>query len=250
MVTGRIISGVTRIKPQWSAYGKRLPATALRDESANDDTGVMPKMSSCRSYFRGRKYAAFLFDMDGTLLDSSAVVERVWRAWATRHGIDPAELMASVHGVRSEDTIRRFAPDGIDVAAEAKLLLEAEVADLEGVVPIAGIEAFIASLDPNSWAVVTSAPRSLAEVRLRAAGLSVPKTLIAAEDVQRGKPEPEGFLKAAKLLGVPIGECLVFEDSPAGVAAAKSAGAHVAIVGDLVPAEEGMLSIVNYLPYE
>ena len=86
----------------------------------------------------------------------------------------------------------------------------------------------------------------MTEVRLRAAGLPVPKTLIAPEDVQRGKPEPEGFLKAAKLLGVPISECLVFEDSPAGVAAAKSAGAHVAIVGDLIPAEEGMLSIVNY----
>jgi mannitol-1-/sugar-/sorbitol-6-phosphatase len=154
--------------------------------------------------------------------------------------------MASVHGVRSEDTIRRFAPVGIYVAAEAELLLEAEVADVEGVVPIAGIKAFITNLDPNSWAVVTSAPRSLTEVRLRAAGLPVPKTLIAAEDVQRGQPEPEGFLKAAKLLGVPISECLVFEDSPAGVAAAKSAGAHVAIVGDLVPAEEGMLSIVNY----
>lgn len=204
-------------------------------------------MSPRRAYFQGLAYAAFLFDMDGTLLDSYAVVKRVWHAWATRHGVDPAELMASIHGVRAEDTMRRFAPAGIDIAAEAESLHQAEMADVEGVVPIAGIEAFIANLDPSSWAVVTSAPRSLAESRLRAAGLPVPRTLISAEDVQRGKPEPDGYLKAAKLLNVPISECLVFEDSPAGVAAAKSSGAHVVTVGGLVPAEESMNSILNYL---
>ncbi len=95
-------------------------------------------------HFQGRSYAAFLFDMDGTMLDSSAVVERVWHEWAARHGIDAAELMATVHGVRSEDTIRRFAPDGVDIAAEAEALLLAEIEDVEGVVPIAGIEAFVA----------------------------------------------------------------------------------------------------------
>lgn len=200
-----------------------------------------------KPYFRGLEYAAFLFDMDGTLLDSSAVVERVWHAWATRHGVDPTELMASIHGVRAEDTVRRFAPAGTDIAAEAELLHQAEMADVDGVVAIAGAKAFIANLDPASWAVVTSAPKSLANVRLRAAGLSVPDTLISAEDVQHGKPEPEGYLTAARLLGVPISECLIFEDSPAGVAAARSSGAHVTIVGALVPAEDGTVSILNYL---
>lgn len=89
-------------------------------------------MSPRRAYFQGLAYAAFLFDMDGTLLDSSAVVKRVWHAWATRHGVDPAELMASIHGVRAEDTIRCFAPAGIDIAAEAESLHQAEMADVEG----------------------------------------------------------------------------------------------------------------------
>jgi len=196
--------------------------------------------------FQNRTYAAFLFDMDGTMLDSSAVVERTWRAWANRHGINPDDLLESVHGVRSEDTIRRFGPVGIDVAKEAAWVLKAELSDVEGVVPIAGIKALVADLDPAAWAVVTSAPRALAALRIHSVGLPMPKTLIAAEDVKQGKPNPEGFLKAAARLGVPISECLVFEDSPAGVAAAKAAGAHVAIVGDLMPAVEGTLIISDY----
>ncbi len=200
--------------------------------------------------FRGRNYSALLFDMDGTLLDSSAVVKRVWTTWAARHGVDATELLATIHGVRAEDTIRRFGPVDVDVATEAAFLHQQEMADVEGIVPIEGAGALIASLDPNAWAVVTSAPRSLAQARLRAVGLPIPNTLVVAEDVERGKPEPEGYLRAAALLGVPIEECLVFEDSPAGVAAAKAAGAHVAVVGDLVPVGDGMISIFNYLPQE
>ncbi len=197
--------------------------------------------------FKGRSYAAFLFDMDGTLLDSSIVVERVWRDWAGRHGVDAEALLAVSHGVQCHDTMRRFAPAGVDIAAEARRFHDAELVDTEGVVEIAGARALISGLDPSRWAVVTSAPRELAKVRLAAAGLPVPDLLIAAEDVQRGKPDPEGFLKAAALLGVPIGECLVFEDSPAGVAAANAAGAHVAIVGDLASPHEGAVAIANYL---
>ena len=84
-----------------------------------------------------------------------------------------------------------------------------------------GIHAFIGALDPGTWAIVTSAPRALAEVRLRAVNLPIPAVMITGEDVQRGKPDPQGFLLAAQRLGVRIGECLVFEDSPAGVAAEK-----------------------------
>jgi sugar-phosphatase len=196
--------------------------------------------------FRNHSYAAFLFDMDGTLLDSSAVVHRVWGTWAKRHGIDAATLMANVHGVRSEDTIRRFGGSTVDVAKENQWILEAEVSDVDGVVAVEGIHAFIEALDPGTWAIVTSAPRVLAEVRLRAVNLPIPKVMITAEEVQRGKPDPQGFLLAAQRLGVSIGECLVFEDSPAGVAAAKAAGAHVAIVGDLVAGNEGNFVLANY----
>ena len=196
--------------------------------------------------FRNHSYAAFLFDMDGTLLDSSAVVDRVWGSWAIRHGIDVATLLAKVHGVRSEDTIRRFAGTTLDVAKENQWILDAEVRDVDGVVGLDGVHAFIAALDPGTWAVVTSASRVLAEARLRAANLPIPEVLITAEDVQRGKPDPQGFLLGAQRLGVRIDECLVFEDSPAGVAAAKAAGADVAIVGGRVPGTEGNFVLANY----
>jgi sugar-phosphatase len=197
--------------------------------------------------FRNHSYAAFLFDMDGTLLDSSAVVHRVWGSWAKRHGIDAASLMAKVHGVRSEDTVRRFAGATVDVARETAWIVEAELRDVDGVVALAGIHAFIEALNPGTWAIVTSAPRALAEVRLRAVNLPIPEVMIAGEDVQRGKPDPQGFLLGAQRLGVNIGECLVFEDSPAGVAAAKASGAHVAIVGGLVPESEGNFVLANYI---
>ena len=196
--------------------------------------------------FRNHSYAAFLFDMDGTLLDSSAVVDRVWGSWARRHGIDAETLLATVHGVRSEDTIRRFGGTTVDVAKENQWILEAEVRDIDGVVALAGIQAFIEALDPGTWAIVTSAPRALAEVRLRAVNLPIPPVLITAENVQRGKPDPQGFLLAAQRLGVSIGECLIFEDSPAGVAAAKAAGAQVVIVGGRVPGTEGDFVLADY----
>jgi mannitol-1-/sugar-/sorbitol-6-phosphatase len=197
--------------------------------------------------FKGKSYAAFLFDMDGTLLDSSEVVERTWRAWADRHGLDPDELLATVHGVRSEDTIRRFAPSGVDIVAEVARLREVEVSDVEGIVPILGAKAFLDLLDDASWAVVTSAPKVLANTRLRAANIRVPRVLIGAEDVTHGKPDPEGYLQAAEALGVRIGDCLVFEDSVAGVEAGRASGAHVAIIGSIVSPDQGMISISNYL---
>jgi sugar-phosphatase len=197
--------------------------------------------------FRNHSYAAFLFDMDGTLLDSSAVIHRVWLTWAHRHGIDVDALMQSIHGVRAEDTVRRFAGPTLDIERETDWVHQAEVNDVEGVVPVDGIGDFIARLEPNDWAVVTSAPLKLATVRLRAAKLPLPRVLVTAEHVRRGKPDPEGFLLAAERLGVRIGQCLVFEDSAAGVAAARASGAHVAIVGGHVPESEGHFALPNYL---
>lgn len=196
--------------------------------------------------FRDTAYAAFLFDMDGTLLDSSEAVERVWRRWCDRHGIDAEALIAVCHGVRGEDTVRRFATPGMDINAEAAWLNAAELEDVDGVVPIAGILDLIAGLAPDDWAIVTSAPRNLAEVRLRAIGLPVPAVFVTAEDVTEGKPDPQGFRLAAERLGVAVADCLVFEDSPAGVAAGKAAGAAVAIVGPHVPATEGNYAIADY----
>ena len=197
--------------------------------------------------FRNHSYAAFLFDMDGTLLDSSVVVERIWLSWARANGVDPQALLSDLHGVRAEDTIRRFAGPTLDVAKETESILQAELGDIEGIVPIEGIGPFIARLDPGEWAVVTSATLDLATVRLRAVNLPLPRVLITGEDVRRSKPDPEGFLLAAQRLGVPINQCLVFEDSPAGVAAAKAAGAQVAIVGGRVPDNEGNFALMHYV---
>ena len=175
-------------------------------------------------------FGAFLFDMDGTLLTSIASAERVWAAWARRHGVDVQDLLARMHGVRSADTIRGLGLPGVDPEAEAAAITASEMEDLEGIQAIAGAGAFLASLPQDRWAVVTSAPRALAQRRLEAAGLPLPPLLVAAEDIERGKPAPDAFLLAARRLGVAAGRCLVFEDAPAGIAAAEAAGAAVIVI--------------------
>ncbi|WP_394646528.1 HAD-IA family hydrolase [uncultured Sphingomonas sp.] len=177
-----------------------------------------------------RRYAAFLFDMDGTLINSIPSAIRAWTAWAERHGIDVDELMAVMHGVRAIETIRRFAPPGVDPQAEFEALLQAEIDDVADVVEIPGAAAFTAALPADRWAIVTSAPRSLAEVRLRAAGLATPAVMVTADDVERGKPAPDCFLLAAERLGVSAAECLVWEDAPAGIAAGEAAGADLMVI--------------------
>ena len=175
-------------------------------------------------------YAAFLFDMDGTILDSIAVAERVWGAWALRHGLDVEAFLPTIHGVRAEETIRRQNLAGIDIALETEAILRGEVADVDGVIPIPGAEAFLRALPADRWAVVTSAQRELALRRLEAAGLPIPAVLITAEDVSRGKPAPDGYILAAQRLGVTADACLVFEDAPAGVLASEAAGAEVVVI--------------------
>lgn len=180
--------------------------------------------------FDSRSFGAFLFDMDGTVLNSIAVAERVWTAWAERRGVDAVSLLATVHGRKAIETITQLGLTGIDPAEEVRILTQAEIDDVAGVEPIAGAIAFLKSLPPDRWAIVTSAPRELARVRLEAAGLPWPPVLIAGEDVQNGKPAPDCFILAARTLAQPIEDCLVFEDAPAGIEAAEAAGASVLVI--------------------
>jgi sugar-phosphatase len=183
-----------------------------------------------RPLFADRSHAAFLFDMDGTLLSSIAATERVWAAWARSHGVDVARFLPTIHGRRAIDTIASLGLPGVDAAAEAALIEVREIADVAGIEPIAEAARFLSTLPADRWAIVTSAPRALALRRLEAAGLPVAHTLVVAEDVARGKPAPDCFLLAAQRLRTPISDCLVFEDAPAGIAAAEAAGADVAVV--------------------
>ncbi len=182
------------------------------------------------STLSGRSFGALLFDMDGTIVNSIAAAERVWVAWAERHGLDVESFMPTIHGVRGIETITRLALPGVDPAAEAEAILLAELEDVDGVAAIEGAAAFLAGLPADRWAIVTSSPRRLALRRLGAAGLPVPAVLVTAEDVERGKPAPDCFLLAADRLGQRIEDCLVFEDAPAGIQAAEAAGAAVAVV--------------------
>ena len=177
-----------------------------------------------------KTYAAFLFDMDGTLLSSIAAAERVWGAWARRHRLDVETFLPTIHGVRAEDTIRRQNLEGIDIDAEVEWVHQGELDDVEGVMAIDGIVDFLNALPEDRWAIVTSATRQLAGKRLRAAGITPPRTFITAEDVKRGKPAPDCFLLAAERLGVNASDCLIFEDAPAGIAAAEAAGADVMVI--------------------
>jgi sugar-phosphatase len=180
--------------------------------------------------FAERRFAAFLFDMDGTILSSIAAAERVWTVWAERHGLEVEAFLPTIHGVQAVQTIRNLALPGVDPDAEAAVLTLAEMADMEGVDAIAGAAKFLAALPADRWAIVTSAPRLLALRRIEAAGLPMPNVLVTAEDVTHGKPAPDCFLLAAERLGQPIADCLVLEDAPAGIAAAEAAGASVLVV--------------------
>jgi sugar-phosphatase len=171
-----------------------------------------------------RPFSAFLFDMDGTILTSIKAAERVWGQWAASHGLDVDAFLPTIHGKRTEETIRALDLPGVDPLAEAAFITRAEIEDVAGVEAIAGVATFLASLPRERWAIVTSAPRLLAEARIAAAGLPVPEVLVAAEDVERGKPAPDPFLLGARKLGVAPADCLVFEDTLAGLRSAAAAG--------------------------
>jgi sugar-phosphatase len=177
-----------------------------------------------------KTYAAFVFDMDGTLINSIASANRVWTRWAESHGLDPVAVLRIMHGVRAVETIRRLNVPGMDAEYEAAALTQAEIDDTDGIQPINGALELLQDLPPQRWAIATSAPRELALIRLAAAGIPRPRALVTADDVTRGKPAPDCFAMAARQLEVAAAECLVWEDSAAGVKAAEAAGSDVMVI--------------------
>ncbi|AOS66089.1 phosphatase [Actinoalloteichus hymeniacidonis] len=181
--------------------------------------------SGLRETDRGFVVTAVLFDLDGTLIDSTPAVTRCWTGWCHEFGVDPAELAHS-HGRRAVEIIADLLPTSApaELAEAARRLDELELADLAGVVALPGAATALAALGPAQGAIVTSARRDLAIARLGAGGLVPPATLISADDVQVGKPDPAPYLAAAHKLGVAPEDCLVVEDAAAGIASAKAAG--------------------------
>ncbi|MFD9500637.1 HAD-IA family hydrolase [Streptomyces sp. NPDC060035] len=176
---------------------------------------------------------ALLLDMDGTLVNSDAVVERCWRRWALKQGLDPEAALKVVHGRQGYATMAALLPDRPmeQNYAENQVMLAEETADVEGVVPIGGAAAFMASLAGLPHALVTSADEALAQARLTAAALPVPEIRVTAELVGASKPDPEGFLKGAAELGFDPADCIVFEDSEAGITAGRAAGMRIVGIG-------------------
>lgn len=183
------------------------------------------------------KCHGFLFDMDGVLVDSRVVVERTWRKWADRHGMDADAIVPIAHGRRASDTLRDIAPQ-LDIAAETAWIDDVERHDLEGVVAMPGAAALLAHLPGLAWAIVTSSSDALARARLTAAGLPIPRVLIASERIANGKPAPDGYIAGARALGMAPADCVVFEDAPPGIAAGIAAGARVVGLATTYPAEQ------------
>lgn len=191
----------------------------------------------------------FLFDLDGTLVDSLAVVERSWQFWAESYGVDPDAVLAYIHGKQAITTLRHFMPgkSESEIQAEFLRLEHIEATDLDGIQALPGAVELLEHLDANAipWAIVTSGSIPVAHARHRAAGLPKPAVFVTAEQVQRGKPQPDAYLLGAQLLGLKPEECLVVEDAPAGVQSGLAAGCLVAAVN--VPPETPELLEVDFV---
>ena len=169
---------------------------------------------------------AILFDLDGVLVDSTTCAGRIWKDWARENHLDPEYMVQVAHGRPTIETVRMVAPH-LDAQAETAKIEDREVNDVDGLKAIPGAKELLESLPPERFAIVTSGSRRLATARLRAVGIRVPASMIAADDIVHGKPDPEPYLKGARLLGFPPEACLVFEDSPPGIRAGKAAGMTV-----------------------
>jgi len=193
-----------------------------------------------------------LFDMDGTLVDSTTIVEGAWGRFGAQHDLDPTTILAFSHGRQTIDTIRHFLPDlsPEDQQRVALELVNDEVENTDGIVEVPGAAAFVQRLQDAGVpvALVTSAPRDLAVNRMRAADVPVPDAFVSAADVEHGKPYPDGYLRGAELLGVTAADCLAFEDAPAGLEAAVASGATTVAVGPL--ADEGPAGLARITGYD
>jgi sugar-phosphatase len=181
---------------------------------------------------------AVLFDLDGTLVDSAQVIERLWAEWAARHSLNVVDILAISHGRRAEETMRLIAPHLTTLKEEAAARLHEEEQQSEGLVAVAGAKTLLNSIPHDRWAIVTSCTQKLAEVRLQSVGLPVPAVVISQESVPRGKPHPEGYLEAARILRWAPRNCLVVEDAPLGVEAGRAAGMRVLGVTTTFPADQ------------
>jgi mannitol-1-/sugar-/sorbitol-6-phosphatase len=181
--------------------------------------------------------AAILFDLDGVLVDSTGSVTRQWRRWAEEHNLDPQKVLEIAHGVRTIEIVRTLAPH-LDAEAEVKRIEKREADDQEGVAVMAGAAELLKVIPEGRWCVVTSGTRYLATARLKLANLPTPNVLVSADDVSKGKPDPEPYLMGAKLLGMKPAECLVVEDAPAGIRAAHGGGMKAIAITSTYPASE------------
>lgn len=167
-----------------------------------------------------------LFDMDGILISSIGSVERSWRTWALARGVDPALAIHTAHGTRAIETVRKLRPD-LNDEAELKFIEDLELADNEGLAVLPGVLELLAGLPAHRWTVVTSATERLARIRMAAGGIPVPESIVTADHVTNGKPEPEPYLRGAEILEFAPADCVVFEDSGSGTKAGRAAGCTV-----------------------
>jgi mannitol-1-/sugar-/sorbitol-6-phosphatase len=190
--------------------------------------------------------ASVLFDLDGVLVDSTPAVARVWTKWAQRHGFIAEEVVRQAHGRPSIATIRELLPNA-DHDAENREVERGELEDVEDVIPLPGALELLRALPTDRWAIATSCTRALALVRIRVSGLPEPKHLITSDDVVKGKPNPEPYLKAARSLGEDPMRCLVIEDAPAGIRAGKAAGTRVLALRTTAPDAELLASGADWI---
>lgn len=187
--------------------------------------------------------AGVLCDMDGTLVDSTALVDVIWNEFADAHGFDGVEVRAYAHGRPSRATVASYLDDEAQIAHWIDHIHHLEATGFDSVMEIPGARALVNALPRDRWAVVTSAIREPARARLVAVGIDVPDVLIGADDVSHGKPDPEGFLAAAARLGLDPTDCVVFEDTDAGARAGLAAGCRVVVVG------AGRSDVLDGLPH-
>lgn len=195
-----------------------------------------------------KNYAKFIFDMDGTLVDSKDSVEKAWNLWALEHDINIDRILAISHGRPAEDVIKELMPH-LSIKQEVAKLEAIELNNVDSVKPIRGAIDFLNKLNADDWGIFTSAPRELAIQRLMAASIPVPQILVTVEDVQKGKPDPEGYKLTAQKLKVRPEQCLVFEDALAGIQSALSAGCDVVNITAVAPTQPTINGVTSARDY-